>query len=48
MKLYHGTNVEIDTIAYFNKNYVHTEKFPREIGRAIAKAAKYIERMHKV
>lgn len=29
-----------DTIAYFNKNYVHTGKFPREIGRAIAKAAK--------
>lgn len=29
-----------DTIAYFNKNYVHMEKFPREIGRAIAKAAK--------
>lgn len=29
-----------DTIAYFNKSYVHTEKFPREIGRAIAKAAK--------
>lgn len=29
-----------DTIAYFNKNYVHTEKFPKEIGRNIAKAAK--------
>lgn len=29
-----------DTIAYFNKNYVHTEKFSRDIGRAIAKAAK--------
>lgn len=29
-----------DTIAYFNKNYVHEGKFPNEIGRAIAKAAK--------
>ena len=29
-----------DTIAYFNKNYVHQGKFPNEIGRAIAKAAK--------
>lgn len=29
-----------DTIGYFNKNYVHTGKFPREIGKAIAKAAK--------
>lgn len=29
-----------DTIAYFNKNYVHTGIFSREIGRAIAKAAK--------
>lgn len=29
-----------DTIAYFNKNYVQTEIFPREIGRAIATAAK--------
>lgn len=29
-----------DTIAYFNKNYVHTEVFSKEIGRNIAKAAK--------
>lgn len=29
-----------DTIAYFNKNYVHTGKFPSEMGRKIAKAAK--------
>ena len=29
-----------DTIAYFNKNYVHTEKFPKEIGRNIDKASK--------
>lgn len=29
-----------DTIAYFNKNYVHTGKFPGEVGRKVAKAAK--------
>ena len=29
-----------DMIGYFNKNYVHTDKFPREIGRNISKAAK--------
>lgn len=29
-----------DTIAYFNKNYVHTEIFPRDIGREVAKAEK--------
>lgn len=29
-----------DTIAYFNKNYVHVGKFPGEVGRSIAKAAK--------
>lgn len=29
-----------DTLAYFNKNYVHTGMFPGEIGRKIAKAAK--------
>lgn len=29
-----------DTLAYFNKNYVHTGKFPGEIGRKVAKAAK--------
>ena len=29
-----------DTIGYFNKNYVHTDRFPREIGRNISKAAK--------
>jgi uncharacterized protein (UPF0332 family) len=26
-----------DTLAYFNKNYVHTESFPKEWGRKIAK-----------
>lgn len=26
-----------DTLAYFNKNYVHTEIFPKDIGRKIAK-----------
>ena len=26
-----------DTLAYFNKNYVHTGKFPGEMGRKIAK-----------
>lgn len=26
-----------DTLAYFNKNYVHTEIFPKEWGRRIAK-----------
>lgn len=26
-----------DTLAYFNKNYVHMEIFPRDIGRKIAK-----------
>ena len=29
-----------DAIGYFNKNYVHTDRFPREIGRNISKAAK--------
>lgn len=29
-----------DTLAYFNKNYVHTEKFARGLGRRIAKAEK--------
>ncbi len=29
-----------DTIGYFNKNYVNTGLFPKEIGRKIAKAAK--------
>ncbi len=29
-----------DTLAYFNKNYVHTEKFERSLGRKIAKAEK--------
>lgn len=29
-----------DTIGYFNKNYVHAGKFPSEVGRDIAKAAK--------
>ena len=27
-----------DTIAYFNKNYVRTEVFPRKIGRMISEA----------
>lgn len=27
-----------DTLAYFNKNYVATEVFPRELGRKIVKA----------
>lgn len=27
-----------DTLAYFNKNYVHTEVFPREVGRNRARA----------
>ena len=27
-----------DTLAYFNKNYVATELFPRELGRKIVKA----------
>lgn len=27
-----------DTLSYFNKNYVHTEIFPRELGRKIVKA----------
>lgn len=26
-----------DTLAYFNKNYVHTEIFPKELGRKISK-----------
>ena len=26
-----------DTIAYFNKNYIHTEKFPKNIGRKISR-----------
>lgn len=29
-----------DTVGYFNKNYVHTGIFPKEIGRNIAKAVK--------
>ena len=29
-----------DVLAYFNKNYVHSGVFPKEIGRSIAKAAK--------
>lgn len=27
-----------DTLGYFNKNYVATEKFPRELGRKIVRA----------
>lgn len=26
-----------DTLAYFNKNYIHTEIFPKDLGRKIAK-----------
>ena len=26
-----------DTLSYFNKNYVHTEIFPRDIGRKISR-----------
>lgn len=32
-----------DVIAYFNKNYVNTEIFPRNIGRKIAQAQKIRE-----
>lgn len=32
-----------DVIAYFNKNYVHTEIFPRSIVRRIADASKIRE-----
>lgn len=27
-----------DTLSYFNKNYIHTEIFPRELGRKIVRA----------
>lgn len=26
-----------DTLAYFNKNYIHTETFPKDIGRKISR-----------
>ena len=26
-----------DTLSYFNKNYIHTEIFPKELGRKIVK-----------
>ena len=32
-----------DVIAYFNKNYVHTEVFPRNIGRKISDASRIRE-----
>lgn len=32
-----------DVIAYFNKNYVHTEIFPKSMGRRIADASKIRE-----
>lgn len=32
-----------DVIAYFNKNYIHTEIFPRNIGHKIAEASKIRE-----
>lgn len=28
-----------DVIAYFNKNYIHTEIFPRKIGHEISEAS---------
>ena len=28
-----------DVLAYFNKNYIHTEVFPRSLGHRIAKAS---------
>lgn len=39
-KLKAANNRAYYSIAYFNKNYVHTGIFSREIGRAIAKVAK--------
>lgn len=32
-----------DVIAYFNKNYIHTEIFPKNIGRRIVEASKIRE-----
>ena len=32
-----------DVIAYFNKNYIHTEIFPRTIGRKVSIASKLRE-----
>lgn len=32
-----------DIIAYFNKNYINTELFPKEMGRKIVKASKIRE-----
>ena len=32
-----------DVIAYFNKNYINTEIFPREMGRRIARASQVRE-----
>ena len=32
-----------DIIAYFNKNYVNTEKFPKTMGRRIARASQVRE-----
>lgn len=32
-----------DVIGYFNKNYIHTEIFPKQIGRKIAKATRIRE-----
>ena len=32
-----------DVVAYFNKNYVNTEKFPKTIGRKIAQAQRIRE-----
>ena len=32
-----------DVVVYFNKNYVHTEIFPKSIGKKISKASKIRE-----
>lgn len=32
-----------DVLGYFNKNYVHTEVFPKALGREISKASKLRE-----
>ena len=32
-----------DVVGYFNKNYVHTEIFPRNMGRKITRASKIRE-----
>lgn len=32
-----------DVLAYFNKNYINTEKFPKKMGRSIVEAGKIRE-----